>query len=117
METKYCRWCDSDKPVEDFHFKNTKNNTRADLCKVCCSEYTFGRRVERGRKKICIWCGINCAQYPSKRCSTCLQKKNEVRNDRAFQKKCRIKIKAIEYLGGKCLDCGLISKYLCVYDV
>ena len=35
---------------------------------------------------------------------------------RIQERRVKNKLKAIEYLGGKCCDCGIISKYRGIYD-
>jgi hypothetical protein len=40
---KYCKKCESNKPLEDFNFKNKAQNLKKSICKVCEKTYNADR--------------------------------------------------------------------------
>jgi hypothetical protein len=78
-------------------------------CRLCRKKF-INDRVQKG---LCSDCGIRpIAKDEKSRCSVCLVRKWEVEKIRRRQNK----LDAIEFLGGKCLDCGLVSEFISVYD-
>ena len=73
-------------------------------CKKCLQDKNddeFYSQIQRGSNGE-VW------HYLDSYCKIC-------RIEYAVNRSREIKIKAIEYLGGKCVDCGLIDD-ICVYD-
>jgi hypothetical protein len=74
------------------------------ICKKCLhdkDDEEFYKQTQRGLKGE-IW------YYLDSYCKKC-------RIEYTVDRSRRIKTKAVEYLGGKCVDCGLIDD-VCVYD-
>ena len=74
------------------------------VCKKCKAEKEndeFYSQIQRGTNGQ-VWSYLDCY------CKVC-------RLDYASERFKNIKIQAIEYLGGKCVDCGLVDMP-CVYD-
>ncbi len=69
------------------------------------------RYAQRLGDGICVLCG-EPARTEKAMCQTC-QDKQTVRIGVARN---RQKMRSVEYLGGKCTDCGLCSEYVEVYD-
>jgi hypothetical protein len=66
---------------------------------------------QRKSERLCVQCGTQI--HPgSARCQRCLaiQYKNLKEHDQSCKRR------AVQYLGGKCIDCGLQTDFMSVYD-
>lgn len=139
MENKICRNCQVNKPINHYHKHNGKY--RLD-CKICFRLAEKQRRVNRlmlidvehankvlkhqeeilNRGECPInnaWC-FECKSYKHKdkfsphnflkngKCTECSSKYD-------IQRSRLLKLKCIDYLGGKCSRCGLVGHYS-IYD-
>jgi hypothetical protein len=79
--------------------------------KVKLLEYDRNRkatiRAQRRANGLCTVCG-KPGRVGKRECETCLK--------RRMQKRELLKRKAVEYLGGRCVDCGLQTDIIAVYD-
>ena len=63
IDNKFCATCHSEKPIEDFYFKNKKSNLRQSRCKKCYDGYISKKWIDRKLKVIelmgnkCSRCG------------------------------------------------------------
>lgn len=71
-------------------------------CKVPKEDSEFYKQVQKSPDSSLSW------DYLDSYCKACRKKA-------ANHRKQQLKIKAVEYMGGKCADCGLIDDP-CVYD-
>ncbi len=66
---------------------------------------------ERRRNNLCLNCG-RPARVGKTQCQTCA----DVNTQRLKERVQSFKRRAVEYLGGKCVDCGLQTDMVAVYD-
>lgn len=109
---KRCRDCKQTKSL--FEFPSLSNRGRATY-RACCRA-CFNTRAEviwkrRKQKGLCLNCGLP-ARDGLTQCQGCADKATgkAVLHRRAMKQKC------VEYLGGKCQDCGLRSEHFAIYD-
>lgn len=135
MESKVCRNCSNELPINEF--KKHGNSHRLD-CKPCFLKKERNRRVER-LKKINVehanrvlshqkeiefrgecplnnaWC-YGCKEYKKENSFAPYNFKNngkctECSSHNDIQRNRMLKLKAINYLGGKCSRCEFIGHY------
>ena len=75
-------------------------------------EYINARYAQRLSKDLCVLCGGRSVRAGMSHCEQCADKNAY----RALERHKMMKEKAVEYLGGTCIDCGLHSEYAEVYD-
>jgi len=83
MSTKYCYRCKEEKPIESFSKDKTKKDGRSSDCKTCQVEYRLQWRKDNPEKF------------------------KKQRQKQMRQMRLNVKIRAMEYKGGKCEDCGI----------
>ncbi len=76
-----------------------------------CSDYWAQRVVERRSKEMCPLCG-ELARAGKSLCQAC----TDYQTLRKAKKREEQKRRAVEYLGGQCIDCGLRTDIVDVYD-
>lgn len=107
QELKKCSVCKDSKPLTEFH---KKGNGREARCRQCKSDWYKKFREGRKSNGICL-CGKPTLINTTK-CGECTLE-NRIR---VHQIQREIKRKSVEYLGEKCIDCGLKTTMYCVYD-
>lgn len=106
---KVCNECKQEKDEQEFSIRSGKSKYlwRGSVCKLCAAKLQKGIRLKRKELGLCIKCG-----QPAKEgvvsCQKCL--------DLDLETGRRKKKSGVEYLGGKCMNCGLQSKFMSVYD-
>lgn len=74
-------------------------------------EYTRELYKKRREIGVCLFCG-GTPRKDATTCRECLDKQKTSEKDRIRG----YKKKAVDYLGGICSDCGLVTEYVSVYD-
>lgn len=104
---KTCKVCGLEKSVSDFGFTNKEKTQLDPRCKECKRDYKKELRRTRRDKGLCHKCGKKLTDR--KICDKCFNVSKDRRN--AFKKR------AISYLGGECVRCGIITKKdFVIYD-
>ncbi len=89
-----------------------RENSRNPWCHSCQAEQQRSYRSRCVESGICVDCGVTPARHSRRTCAACEAKKVPYRKERADA----YKRKVVDYKGAACLDCGLVSEYLDVYD-
>jgi hypothetical protein len=74
-------------------------------------EYMRERNIQLRSQGLCVKCG-----EPAREGLAHCQKCSDSESRRLIKRRREMKDKAVEYLCGKCVDCGLQSEYTEVYD-
>ena len=85
------------------------------VCCVTCAEKNRDRRRELVRKRRGTGKCLRCGKPVKPKCSYCSDciDRSSSRRKKSIKK---LKQRSIEYKGGKCEDCGLITPFLSVYE-
>lgn len=113
MDTKVCSKCGKEKITADFTQKGLRldGSPRFDShCKACYALKQKHRRAKARQSSLCTDCGRPSSTYRCQQCQKIHIRKN---TERRHQKKKRV----IDYLGGKCCRCGMVSPIVDVYDI
>lgn len=140
MKEKLCTRCGEARPISEFY------TNQGGACKLCRSKYNKERYAKLKADGVCTKCGkptvgtgIYCAEHRRKNGEAAAERlkyrrknglcercgKYPARSGRTICKQCahaiaRIhaeqKLRCIEYLGGKCTDCGLKTENIAVYE-
>ena len=116
LTEKYCAMCGEIKPISDF--RKTRIETKLGFpvysayCKLCSNIYTSKKRQKYVDEGKCARCNKTREDGETYYCRECRIKTNAEIKERAHKRK----QKAINYLGGKCEKCGLVTAALSVYE-
>lgn len=113
LGTVLCLKCNQWKPFSSFTASRDVPGMYKSSCKDCESLAARVRSQERKQSGVCTHCGKRPIGSISKvYCDHCkkIQSKSSLDNKR------KNKAKAIQLLGGKCVDCGLRTDKHAVYD-
>jgi hypothetical protein len=108
MEKK-CADCEQVKSYCLFS-KKSKNHYNS-YCKECIAVRRKELRIHRIKNGLCPCCG-KTPQQDRKLCERC----NRSNVERQIKLRIATKERAIVFLGGKCVDCGLTNVHPAVYD-
>ena len=118
--------------IREKNSKSVADKKAAGMCTVCgwgvpampgctlCEKHLLARRNRRGRKTsqwqeegMCSSCGRYPAEPGLKSCARCMVTACKGARERGERGKKRI----VEYLGGKCQRCGLVTDCMPVYEI
>lgn len=94
--------------------KIRKRSPQSSRCATCNAEILNTKKTWRASvNTICTRCGRPKEIDGRAECGKCRPKSNE----KAKRHRADFKRKLVEYMGSKCIDCGLVSEFHAVYDV
>lgn len=94
---KRCYKCKEEKPLNEFSLDSSRKDGHTNRCKSCKKNYSkshYVTNIEKFKSSHKEWKSNNS------------HKINEY-NTKQSEKRTQLKMKAIEYKGGKCTDCGI----------
>ena len=112
-ESKICTNCKEEKNISEFAMRGDGNHHSQ--CKTCVARKQKERVEERRKNGLCLNCG-KPARIGKSQCEECSKRDIEKKTKKRKERKKEYKRKAVEYLGGKCIDCGLETDIFDVYD-
>jgi hypothetical protein len=107
---KICPVCKQVKSVDEFHKRSDRPAGTHSKCKDCSAQASKIIYEKYRRKNKCIACGKEGVKKSM--CFACMRK-NSIRG---LERRRKLKRKAVKFLGGVCLECGLKTDDVCIYD-
>ncbi len=108
LEARTCSSCKRKLPISEFALSGGEK--RHSRCKTCVANEAKQRYHFRKNNHLCVRCGRKVAT--GHLCKRCL----DFDVEKAKEKRGKNKRLAIEYLGGKCRRCGLVTLIYTIYD-
>ena len=110
-DSQMCNRCGEEKPKSEFDFRQSRNMYYT-VCHGCLADWYRTRRHRFREEGLCLACKQPKECNDKQFCNSCNANYNRTSREQRRQ----AKIEAVDYLGGCCDQCGLVTDVADVYE-